>query len=231
MDSQNNSNYNNYNNSYNPPVDYSGYAGGNNIPVNYNGYANGNNSSVNYNNYVNGNNPPVDYNGYAGGDRRGQTSSHITASMILGLFSAILLGISMFVPAMDFSKFHESVQIRYSFMKICENVGLISDMWRGIPIGILIAAALMLVLSFIRIPPLKAIPCVIIVSLIILAIVDFGNVLAFARELIARFVSIKVSEEPIGVGTVLSSFGAGFYLLAAGLVCGIVSCFVSNGSE
>ena len=218
MDSQNNSNYNNYNNSYNTPVDYSGYAGGDNVPVNYN-------------NYTGGNNPPVDYNGYAGGDRRGQTPSHITASMILGLFSAILLGISMFVPAMDFSKFHESVQIRYSFMKICENVGLISDMWRGIPIGILIAAALMLVLSFIRIPPLKAIPCVIIVSLIILAIVDFGNVLAFARELIARFVSIKVSEEPIGVGTVLSSFGAGFYLLAAGLVCGIVSCFVSNGSE
>ncbi len=221
MDSQNNSNYNNYNNynnSYNTPVDYSDYAGGNNVPVNYN-------------NYTGGNNPPVDYNGYAGGDRRGQTSSHITASMILGLFSSILLGISMFVPAMDFSKFHESVQIRYSFMKICENVGLISDMWRGIPIGILIAAALMLVLSFIRIPPLKAIPCVIIVSLIILAIVDFGNVLAFARELIARFVSIKVSEEPIGVGTVLSSFGAGFYLLAAGLVCGIVSCFVSNGSE
>ena len=218
MDSQNNSNYNNYNNSYNTPVDYSGYAGGNNVPVNYN-------------NYTSGNNPPVNYNSYAGGDRRGQTSSHITASMILGLFSAILLGISMFVPAMDFSKFHESVQIRYSFMKICENVGLISDMWRGIPIGILIAAALMLVLSFIRIPPLKAIPCVIIVSLIILAIVDFGNVLAFARELIARFVSIKVSEDPIGVGTVLSSFGAGFYLLAAGLVCGIVSCFVSNGSE
>ncbi len=218
MDSQNNSNYNNYNNSYNTPVDYSGYAGGNNVPVNYN-------------NYTGGNNPPVNYNSYAGGDRRGQTPSHITASMILGLFSSILLGISMFVPAMDFSKFHESVQIRYSFMKICENVGLISDMWRGIPIGILIAAALMLVLSFVRIPPLKAIPCVIIVSLIILAIVDFGNVLAFARELIARFVSIKVSEEPIGVGTVLSSFGAGFYLLAAGLVCGIVSCFVSNGSE
>lgn len=208
MDSQNNSNYNNYNNynnSYNTPVDYSGYAGGNNIPVNY--------------------------NGYASGDCRGQTPSHITASMILGLFSAILLGISMFVPAMDFSKFHESVQIRYSFMKICENVGLISDMWRGIPIGILIAAALMLVLSFVRIPPLKAIPCVIIVSLIILAIVDFGNVLEFARELIARFVSIKVSEDPIGAGTILSSFGAGFYLLAAGLVCGIVSCFVSNRSE
>lgn len=208
MDSQNNSNYNNYNNynnSYNTPVDYSGYAGGNNISVNY--------------------------NGYASGDCRGQTPSHITASMILGLFSAILLGISMFVPAMDFSKFHESVQIRYSFMKICENVGLISDMWRGIPIGILIAAALMLVLSFVRIPPLKAIPCVIIVSLIILAIVDFGNVLEFARELIARFVSIKVSEDPIGAGTILSSFGAGFYLLAAGLVCGIVSCFVSNRSE
>lgn len=136
----------------------------------------------------------------------------------------------MFVPAMDFSKFHESVQIRYSFMKICENVGLISDMWRGIPIGILIAAALMLVLSFVRIPPLKAIPCVIIVSLIVLAIVDFGNVLEFARELIARFVSIKVLRNRLAQNRTEQLRG-GFYLLAAGLVCGIVSCFVSNRSE
>lgn len=67
--------------------------------------------------------------------------------MLLGILSAVLLTVSLFVPAIDLSAYHAQVQIRYSIMKICENVGLISDMWRGIPIGILIAAVGMLVLS------------------------------------------------------------------------------------
>ena len=90
-------------------------------------------------------------------------SKFVTASMLLGILSAVLLTVSLFVPAIDLSAYHAQVQIRYSIMKICENVGLISDMWRGIPIGILIAAVGMLVLSFVRIPPLKAIPCMIVV--------------------------------------------------------------------
>ena len=67
-------------------------------------------------------------------------SKFVTASMLLGILSAVLLTVSLFVPAIDLSAYHAQVQIRYSIMKICENVGLISDMWRGIPIGILIAA-------------------------------------------------------------------------------------------
>lgn len=98
--------------------------------------------------------------------------------MLLGILSAVLLTVSLFVPAIDLSAYHAQVQIRYSIMKICENVGLISDMWRGIPIGILIAAVGMLVLSFVRIPPLKAIPCMIVVCMIIIALVDMGNVTA-----------------------------------------------------
>ena len=64
-------------------------------------------------------------------------SKFVTASMLLGILSAVLLTVSLFVPAIDLSAYHAQVQIRYSIMKICENVGLISDMWRGIPIVIL----------------------------------------------------------------------------------------------
>ena len=118
-------------------------------------------------------------------------SKFVTASMLLGILSAVLLTVSLFVPAIDLSAYHAQVQIRYSIMKICENVGLISDMWRGIPIGILIAAVGMLVLSFVRIPPLKAIPCMIVVCMIIIALVDMGNVTAWISKMLARFISSR----------------------------------------
>ena len=121
-------------------------------------------------------------------------SKFVTASMLLGILSAVLLTVSLFVPAIDLSAYHAQVQIRYSIMKICENVGLISDMWRGIPIGILIAAVGMLVLSFVRIPSLKAIPCMIVVCMIIIALVDMGNVTAWISKMLARFISSQVSS-------------------------------------
>lgn len=121
-------------------------------------------------------------------------SKFVTASMLLGILSAVLLTVSLFVPAIDLSAYHAQVQIRYSIMKICENVGLISDMWRGIPIGILIAAVGMLVLSFVRIPPLKAIPCMIVVCMIIIALVDMENVTAWISKMLARFISSQVSS-------------------------------------
>lgn len=155
----------------------------------------------------------------------------VTASMILGIVSAVLLAISVFVPAMDFSAFHSSVHIEYNLMKICENVGLISDMWRGIPIGILIAAVLMAGLSFVRIPPLKAVPCVIVVSMIVLMIADSGNVISFIKDIINQFSGSTggTSGNFIApVETAFRSFRAGVYLLFTGLICGIISCFVSN---
>ena len=150
-------------------------------------------------------------------------SKFVTASMLLGILSAVLLTVSLFVPAIDLSAYHAQVQIRYSIMKICENVGLISDMWRGIPIGILIAAVGMLVLSFVRIP------CMIVVCMIIIALVDMGNVTAWISKMLARFISSQVSSgSSVSGATIWKSFQAGIYLLAAGLVSGIASCFVSN---
>ena len=160
-----------------------------------------------------------------------QQTKIVTASMVLGILSAILLACSMFVPAIDFSAFHSSVQIRYSIMKICENVGLISDMWRGIPIGILIAAMGMLVLSFVRIPPLKAIPCMIVLCMIILAIVDAGNVAAWIMDKVEPFVQSTSNVSMIDAASVWKSLQAGIYLFVAGFLCGIVSCFVSNYQE
>lgn len=160
-----------------------------------------------------------------------QQTKIVTASMLLGILSAILLTCSMFVPAIDFSAFHSSVQIRYSIMKICENVGLISDMWRGIPIGILIAAVGMLVLSFVRIPPLKAIPCMIVLCMIILAIVDAGNVAAWIMDKVEPFIQSTSNASVVDTASVWKSFQAGTYLLAAGFLCGIISCFVSNHQE
>lgn len=158
-----------------------------------------------------------------------EKSQFVTASMLLGILSAVLLIVSLFVPAIDLSAYHASVQIRYSIMKICENVGLISGMWRGIPIGLLIGAVGMLVLSFVRIPPLKAIPCMIVVSMVILALVDMGNVTAWISGMLARFISSQaLSGSAVSGVTIWKSFQAGIYLLAAGLVSGIASCFVSN---
>ena len=51
-------------------------------------------------------------------------SKFVTASMLLGILSAVLLTVSLFVPAIDLSAYHAQVQIRYSIMKICENVGV-----------------------------------------------------------------------------------------------------------
>lgn len=157
-----------------------------------------------------------------------KNKKYVTASMMLGILSALLLTISLFVPAIDFSAFHPSVQIRYSIMKVCENVGLISDMWRGIPIGILIAAVGMLVLAFVRIPPLKAIPCMIVLCMIILAVIDVGNVLSWMMDKVEPFTQSASTDTVINGASVWKSLRAGIYLLAIGFLCGIISCFVSN---
>ena len=84
-------------------------------------------------------------------------------------------------------------------------------------------------LSFVRIPPLKAIPCMIVVCMIIIALVDMGNVTAWISKMLARFISSQVSSgSSVSGATIWKSFQAGIYLLAAGLVSGIASCFVSN---
>ncbi len=154
-------------------------------------------------------------------------------SLLLGLLSMLSLVLGVFAPAIDFSIFHESVQIQYSLMKICQNVGLISAMWRGIPYGILIAAVLMGVLSFTDYPLLKLVPSIIVIIMVILMLADIGNVADWVMETIEKFADSASTGASggIDVGQVVRSFMPGIYCLAAGLVTGIVSCFVNRQSE
>ena len=69
----------------------------------------------------------------------------------------------------------------------------------------------------------------IVVSMVILALVDMGNVTAWISGMLARFISSQaLSGSAVSGVTIWKSFQAGIYLHAAGLVSGIASCFVSN---
>ena len=190
-----------------------------------------------YNGYGNVNQPYSypQYNSMQYGNMQQQTvpdrkKNRNYASMVFGLVSMVLLIIGVFAPAIDFSAYHASVQIQYSFMKICQNVGLISAMWMGIPYGILIAAVIMGALSFVDIPQLKIIPSVIVIMMIVLMIVDVGNVVDWVLQMIERFAdtSWSISDNAGDAAQVIKSFMAGVYCLAAGLITGIISCFVKR---
>lgn len=152
------------------------------------------------------------------------------ASMVLGLVSMVLLLIGVLAPMIDFSAYHANVQIQYSLMKICQNVGLISAMWMGIPYGILIAAVLMGILAFVDIPQLKLVPSIIVIIMIILMVADIGNVVEWVIEMIEKFSDkpYTASGSGVGAGQVIKSFMAGFYCLIAGIITGFVSCFVKH---
>lgn len=151
-------------------------------------------------------------------------------SMVLGLVSMVLLLIGVLAPMIDFSAYHANVQIQYSLMKICQNVGLISAMWMGIPYGILIAAVLMGILAFVDIPQLKLVPSIIVIIMIILMVADIGNVVEWVIEMIEKFSDkpYTASGSGVGAGQVIKSFMAGFYCLIAGIITGFVSCFVKH---
>lgn len=150
--------------------------------------------------------------------------SIINAGMILGLISAILLIMGLVLPFIDFSHFHDQIDIQYNLMKVCQNVGLISSMWNGIPYGIIIAIVIMVVLSFVKIPQLRLIPCILVVAMIVLMIVDMGNVVDWVNNILGKYpvedmAAVKISE-------VFKSMMVGVYCLAAGLIIGLVSCFM-----
>lgn len=148
----------------------------------------------------------------------------LNPSTILGLLSSVLLLIGLLAPMIDFSHFEENVDIQYNLIKICKNVGLISAPWTGIPYGIVIGIIAMLVLSFIRIPLLKLIPCMIVLSMLIIMLVDMGNVIDWVETVIDKY----YGENLIIVNTseVMKSLMAGIYISVSGLLVGFISCFV-----
>lgn len=153
-----------------------------------------------------------------------QTSRRFfSASMIVGLIAAILVFIGMMLPMIDMSAFHEKIQIKYNIFKVCENVGLLSPSWKGVPYGMIIGVVAMVILSFVDIPLLKLIPTMIILAMLIIMLADMGNIINWAKSMIERYFGsglVSLDNE-----NVLKSLSTGIYFMAAGVVAGIVSCF------
>lgn len=153
----------------------------------------------------------------------------LNPSAILGLLSSVLLLIGLLAPMIDFSHFEHNVDIQYNLVKICKNVGLISAPWTGIPYGIVIGILAMLVLSFVRIPLLKLIPCMIVLSMFIIMLADMGNVIDWVEAVLDKY----YGENLIIVNTseVMKSLMAGVYILVSGLLVGFISCFVKGKEQ
>lgn len=168
----------------------------------------------------------MDNQGYYMGQMQQFRQKFWTPSKILGLLSTVLLLLGLLLPAMDFSHFHEKVNIQYNLMKICKNVGLISSMWRGIPYGIIIGIIAMAIFSFVRIPLFKLIPCFLIVAMFVLMLADVHNVVDWVDNVLNKY--FENYNIVVSVSDVVKSFMIGVYLLVTGLVVGFISCFMKE---
>lgn len=147
------------------------------------------------------------------------------ASAILGTISAILIFVSLYLPAIDLSHFDEKIEQKYTLIKLCERINdFISEIWAGIPVGIIIGAVLMIVLSYIKIPLLKLIPSFIVMAMVIIMLVDMGNIIEFVKYMLET-THVETSTV-VDTKEVFQSFQAGIYVLAAGLITGFISCFM-----
>lgn len=148
----------------------------------------------------------------------------LNPSTIIGLIAATSLIIGLCVSIIDFSAFHENIDIQYNFGKVCENVALISPVWAGIPYGIIIGIVMLIILSFINIPVLKIIPTILIVVMFAYVMVDVSNVVDWCRDFVHSF--MDASSMKVEFSTVLSAISAGAYFLVVGVIMAIVSCFL-----
>ena len=153
----------------------------------------------------------------------------VNLSMVFGLISVCLLSIGLILPAIDFSVFHEQIQIEYNLMKICKNVGHISSMWIGIPYGIIIGIIIMAILSFVKIPIFKIIPSILVLIMIIIMLIDIGNVIDWINGIIEKYANS--SMETVEIQDIFRAFRSGIYCMIAGLIFGITSCFFKVDSK
>lgn len=160
----------------------------------------------------------------ASGGNGGFIKRIINPSAIMGIISSVLLLISLLIPIIDFSVFEENVDIQYNLIKVCKNVGLISAPWTGVPYGIIIGIIAMFILSFVKIPALKLIPCFVVIAMVTIMLVDLGNIIEWVKAVLDKYYS--EGGVVVNVSKVFSGIMAGAYTLAAGLIVGIISCFV-----
>lgn len=224
---QNNMQYQNQGNAYNQNVynqniyNQNAYYQNQNVnsQVNYNTY---NQSNYNVNSYSDNNslqaNSEEEYYSITIKQRI------LNPSTITSLVAAILLMIGLAVPIMDFSVFHKNIDIQYNFGKVCKNVGILSPLWNGLTAGIVIGIILLIALSFVNIPPLKLIPVVLVVVMLVIALADISNVVKWGNELIEKTIGkgqIKLNNTNIKEGIM-----SGAYFLGAGIITALVSCFI-----
>ncbi len=179
---------------------------------------NWNSNNYNMSNYNN-------YNNY-GMEPQYEKKRIVTPSFVFGMLGGILLIIGTLLPLIDFSHFHKEVDIQYNLFKICENVGIISSMWNVIPYIIVISAIIMIVLSFIRIPIFKILPVILATIMFVLMLVDMQNVVEWVNEVLTKF-EIKL-EKDINTAEIFKSLMIGLYVMIAGLISGLISCFVKG---
>lgn len=163
-------------------------------------------------------------NGFYSYNKPKQKNKLITISTILGLIGAVIILVGLMLPAIDFSHFHSEVDIQYNLFKVGKNVGLISGMWNVIPYVILVSVIILMVLSFIRIPVLKVLPTVLIICMFVLMLADMGNVVTWASDLLDKLGIVL--EKDITVGEIFKSLMPGIYIMVAGVMVSLVSCFV-----
>ena len=213
-------------NQYQQPVDMHSYNQGN---------MNVNNQQINYLNYQNQYNNSQMMNSVIQNDNYKGTSTRrfISVGMIMGLISAVLLLIGLLTPAIDFSHFHPEVDIQYNIIKICKNVRLISPIWTGLPIGIIIGIVLMVILSFVRIPQFRLIPCMVVISMFVVMLVDMQNIIVWADELLNSEAMQEICNQEfiINKAEVFKSFQSGIYLMVAGVVIGVISSFLKPSNK
>jgi hypothetical protein len=152
----------------------------------------------------------------------------ITPGFVIGVVSAVFMVIGLFLPAIDFSAFNSSVNLQYSLIKICKNVALISPMWRAIPVGFLIAAAMMLGLSFVKTPVFRIIPCILALAMFALMLLDLGNIIEWVNNVLEKFFETGKGAQTTDVERIrqiVSSLMYGIYFLVSGIIAGIISIF------
>lgn len=151
----------------------------------------------------------------------------VNPSTIVSLLASLFLFLGIILPIIDFTAFHENVDIQYNLLKVCKNVGIISPIWNGIPYGIIFGIVLLVILSFVNIPPLKLIPVVLIIVMYIIMLFDAGNVIEWVNDLIEKFIGKDVII--IDKNSIIDGIMQGAYFTGAGIVLAILSCFLKGG--
>lgn len=148
----------------------------------------------------------------------------LNASLILGIIGSLVLFIGLMMPIIDFSHFHQEIDIQYNLFKIGKNVGIISGMWNIIPYAILISIIVLLGLSFVRIPILKILPVILIICMYVLMLADMGNLCAWVTDLLDKVGFVL--EKDVTTAEIFKSFLPGIYIQISGLIISLISCLV-----